>query len=199
MSKMETLNHCHVMEEKGWLFHSEDTCSTEDEYLHLLFALVFCLKPDRVLETGSYRGIGTVTIARALARNGIGHLYSLDNYPECVTAARSTLKKAEMEPFATVIEADSMDYLKETDEHFDFAFFDSMLPLRCKELKICLDRGLLQSGSMCALHDTSRVRTVTPGHHDPQTDAYWEELESIDEIKFLEFPLSRGLTLAQVK
>jgi predicted O-methyltransferase YrrM len=198
MSKTETLNHCHVPEERAWLFHSENSASTEEEYLYLLYALVYCLKPLSVLETGTYQGMGTVMMARALQRNSTGHLLSVEIDPKLAFFGRENLRMSELTDWATVVVSDSMDFLETTTRTFDFAFFDSALPLRVKELQLCLDRKLLRPGSFAALHDTSRLRTLTPGNPDPQSEQYWKELEAVPNIKYLEFPLSRGLTLLQV-
>jgi predicted O-methyltransferase YrrM len=209
--KTETSHHCHVPEERGWLFHSEDTQTTEDEYLHLLHSLVYCLKPLSVLETGTFKGYGTAAMAKALKRNGTGHLVSVEVVPDCVKWGREMLRVNDVADWATIVELDSLDFLKTTTRTFDFALFDSQLPLRCKELKICIERSLLKSGSMCALHDTSRLRTMSAGTPDPQTPLFWKELEELSSeygvnmerrffgrIKFIEFPYSRGLVLAQV-
>lgn len=196
--RMETLNHCHVVEERGWLFHSEDTQTTEDEYLQLLYALVYCLKPESVLETGTFKGYGSAAMAKALRKNGFGKLTTLEVEPIAAKWGEEMLRVNGLSSFAEVVNMDSLEYLSLTDQTFDFALFDSQLILRCQELNMCLDRGLIKSGCMCALHDTSRLRTVTPGTPDPLTVHYWKELESIKRIKFVEFPFSRGLTLAQV-
>ena len=196
--QIETLNHCHALAEKGWMFQSEDSETTEEEYLHLLYALVFALKPVSVLETGSDTGHGSVYIARALRRNKQGFLRSLENDPAVAPVARQNLKVNEVNEWAKVIQVDSLVYLKNTEWRFDFAFFDSLLELRCKELQICLERGLLQPGDMFAIHDTSKTRWLSPEVTDPNTARYWEELESMKGIKWLQFPLSRGLTLGQV-
>jgi len=198
MSKTETLNHCHVMEERGWLFHSEDSISTEEEYLYLLYALIYCLKPFKVLETGTCYGIGTAYICRALQKNGFGHVFSLEIEPQLVKKGWAQLELDGLEEWADIICTDSMEYLANTGEQFDFAFFDSLLPLRTKELKICLERKLLKSGTIFAMHDTSRLRTITPGSPDPQTPIHWKKFEAIEGIRWIEFPLSRGLTLGQV-
>lgn len=209
--KPETLNHCHVLEEKGYLFHSEDTQATEDEYLHLLHALVYSLKPSHILETGSYKGIGTAFMAKALKRNHDldpevlesfsynGKITSVEMEPAAAQYAFKMLEANRVDQFARIILSDSIEYLKVTEDRYDFAFFDSQLPLRVKELEICMGRGLLAPGSMWAMHDTSRLRTLSPGAPDPQTSVLWQELESLKGVTFLEFPLSRGLVVGQVK
>jgi len=194
----ETLNHCHVKEERAWLFRSEDTQTTEDEYLHLLHALVYCLKPVSVLETGAFKGFGTAFMAKALKRNGLGRVTSVECAHPAVEWAVENLRVNGVSDWATVVEADSIDFLTHTERTFDFALFDSQLPLRYKELKLCLDRKLLHAGDMCAFHDTSKLRTISPGTPDPQTATLWRELEGEGRIKFVEFPYSRGLVLAQV-
>jgi predicted O-methyltransferase YrrM len=204
--KIETENHCHVEEEKGYLFKSEDTQSTEDEYLHLLYALVYALKPRRILETGCFMGMGTAFMAKALKRNSEfqdfiphkGLIVSVEIQPKAVEWAREQLRVNAVSDYGLVVCMDSMEFLAEVTGTFDFAFFDSQLHLRAKELQICLDRGILSSGAFFAMHDTSRLRTITPGQHDPESDKMWIELEKIEGIKFLEFPLSRGLVLGQV-
>lgn len=208
--KVETLNHCHDFAEKGYLFHSEDTQSTEDEYLHLLHAVVYCLKPLNILETGSFKGYGTCTMAKALERTAqrdipselrhIGHIWAIEKEPKAAEWTRAMLRQNGLAGWATVFENDSIEFLSTATLNFafDFAFFDSLLSLRCKELALCLDRGLLKPGAFFAIHDTSRLRILTPGEKDPLTSDFWRDFESEKRVKFVEFPLSRGLVLGQV-
>jgi predicted O-methyltransferase YrrM len=197
--KVETLHHCHVKEERAWMFTSEDTQTTEHEYLNLLHALVYCLKPLSVLETGTFKGYGTTAMAKALKRNGVGRIVGVEIEMKAAMWAGEMLRVNGVADWADIVVSDSIHYLSTTGRIFDFALFDSQIPLRCKELKICLERGLLRSGSMACLHDTSRLRTTTPGEPDQQAKAHWDEFLSIPGIRFVEFPLSRGLTLLQVE
>lgn len=196
--QMETANHCHVREERAWLFHSMDSGSTEDEYLQLLYALVYCLKPYSILETGAYKGMGTAYMARALKKNGSGKIFSIEIAPGIAEVAQEQLLCNGLGDWGAIVCGDSRDFLRRTALKFDFAFFDSLLPMRCEEINICLERGLLLPGSIFAIHDTSRRRTLSPGVLDPETANHWEQFERISGIKWLEFPLSRGLTLGQV-
>lgn len=208
--RVETLNHCHDFAEKGYLFHSEDTQSTEDEYLHLLYTLVYCLKPTNILETGSFKGYGTCMMAKALARNRErevpedwkpeGQIWAIEKEPKAAEWTRAMLRQNNLAGWATIFESDSVEFLSTATLNFsfDFAFFDSLLSLRCKELALCLDRGFLKSGAFFAIHDTSRLRVLTPGEKDPLTAEFWREFEAEKRVKFVEFPLSRGLVLGQV-
>lgn len=195
----ETNNHPHVPEERAELFKSYDSATTEDEYLHLIYSLVYCLKPLQVLETGSWQGIGSVFICRALGRNGLGHLWSIEKAPMVAQVAREQLRINGLSQWGTVITGDSVDWIKECPKIFDFIFFDSLLPLRCVELNLCLDKGLLRSGRFFAMHDTSRLRITKDERRDVQSEEFWDELGKIDRVKILEFPFSRGLVLGQVR
>ena len=197
--KCEALNHPHVPQERAELFRSYDSATTEDEYLHLIYSLVYCLKPLQVLETGSWQGIGSAFICRALRRNGVGHLWTIEKAPKVAEVAREQLRINGLWELGTVITGDSLEWIANTSKKFDFAFFDSLLPLRCVELNLCLDKGLLSSGSFFAMHDTSRLRTtMNGGAVDEQTKDLWREIALIDRVKILEFPYSRGLVLGQV-
>jgi predicted O-methyltransferase YrrM len=46
------------------------------------YALVRALRPERVIETGTDKGLGSVVLAAALLRNGTGRLSTLDVNPE---------------------------------------------------------------------------------------------------------------------
>lgn len=196
--EIEALHHPHVPEEKGELFHSYDSQSTEEEYLYLLYAITYCLKPRQVLETGSYQGYGSSYIGAALRRNGSGHLTSLEHNDVYFKWAEEQVESNGLEDWVSLVKCESLEFLGGSGRKFDLAFFDSTLPLRTKEFSICLERGLLDCGSMAAFHDTSRLRTDTPGHPDPQTPLFWEEFLAIADIRFIEFPFSRGMILAQV-
>lgn len=196
--KIETLNHCHALEEKGYLFHSEDTQTTEEEYLFLLHALIYCLKPSSILETGSHKGAATVSMAEALKENSGGLLCAIEVMEHLAEQSNEAVRKRGLSLYVDVITEDSIYFLSNTNSQFDFAFFDSELHLRAQELQICLDRKLLAPGSFFAMHDTSRLRITAPGQPDPKTPVFWNEFEQIKGIKWLEFPLSRGLVLGQV-
>ncbi len=59
-----------------WL--ARDSEATEHDVSMLIGAFVWALKPDYVIETGTYRGDTTVMIGQALQALGRGHLVSID-------------------------------------------------------------------------------------------------------------------------
>lgn len=193
--------HPHAPEERAELFSAYDGGSTELEYLELLSALVRCTKPRRILETGTYLGHGTLALARAARDNGLGKVVSIERDAAVVSAVRDLLDRQGLDRVQLVL-YQSLGYLDAADEPFDFAFLDSCLSLRAKELDHLLDRRLLTPGAVVAIHDTSRRRCDAHGTPDPETAVLWTELERVIArhalVERLELPLSRGLLLLRI-
>ena len=199
----EHLAHPHVEEEKSHLFHCWDPCSTEMEYLAFWQALVGITKPENVLETGSYYGMGTLHIGQACVKNGFGKLYSIELDSVCFDATKQKVDENSLQETVELIEGDTRDFLRETDIVFDLAFFDSNLDIRMEEFRICLDREILKKGTFAVFHDSSKVRVCPArGGPDPHTKIFWDEFEKVRNDYDLEgqiqFPLSRGLLVVKV-
>lgn len=196
----ESHQHPHVEAERASLFRAFEPGSTELEYLELLRALVRCVKPRIVLETGAWKGRGTIALAEALAENCVGKLVSLEADPHAAANVRAKLIDRGLHN-AVVIAANSLDYLGSCTDRFELAFLDSSLSVRARELRRCLELRRLESGALIAIHDTSRTRTLPDGRPDPASARFWSEFETLrDEFalsQVLEFPLSRGLLLCR--
>jgi len=195
--------HSHHVDEKSDLFHSFDGGSTEIEYLNLLSSLIGVLKPNAVLETGCYFGYGTSFMAAALKQNGFGKIISLDSDLRAIDIAKNKSIENNVSEYIDFIHCDSISYLEKTDNVFDFSLFDSFLPIRAEECKICIERKLMKSGSVVSFHDSSKLRTPCndSSKRDPESIIFWQEIEKIRHYfsDFFEFPLSRGLLLSKIK
>jgi predicted O-methyltransferase YrrM len=73
------------------------------DLLRLIAAHVLEAKPEIVVECGS--GVSTVVLARCLALNGSGHVYSLENVPEYAKVTRMELARHDLSERATVLDA----------------------------------------------------------------------------------------------
>lgn len=84
------------------LRHDPDWAAAGDFLEHLVD---HCLatRPSLIVECGS--GLSTLILAACCARNGSGHVYSLEHGPEFATATRAEIARRGLEPFATVIDA----------------------------------------------------------------------------------------------
>jgi len=196
--------HPHVASERAELFSAHDGGSTEMEYLELLRALVGVCKPQRILETGAFRGYGTYTLAKACQANGFGRVISLEQDVAFCNEAISRVAFNHLSQWVRIFRQESRAWLStQVIEPFQFAFFDSgELDVRLEELHLCLTLGWLGPGAWFAIHDTSRVRSCDDtGTLAPTTAPFWDQftlLQDQQQLDVLEFPLSRGMVVGQV-
>lgn len=200
---LESEVHPHCPQEKAELFCSFDNGSTEIEVLAFLRAIVQLIKPQFVLETGTFLGIGAIAIGHALRENGFGKLITLETKQELCEKAKEKIYNCGLSGYVEIVNMDSLQFIAQLSPRgflkFDFAFFDSATPVRIKEFWSLWHKGLL--ANIVAFHDTSiyREKTLTiPG--EPQSE-YLAELDKIEKKCCrgrLEFNLSRGLRIMQL-
>jgi predicted O-methyltransferase YrrM len=127
-------------------WHSDDAQATEHEVSELVAAFVRALQPEIVVETGSNSGQTTEAIGRALARNGHGHLHSLEIDPVMADLAA---QRCEGLP-VTVVRSDSLSWSPPGE--VGFAWLDSEPGIRHLELQRL--RRFLAGGAIVGIHDT---------------------------------------------
>lgn len=184
----ETNVHPHAPEERADLFRCAGGATTEFEYLNLLHALVLAAKPGNVLETGCFKGMGTLALASALAANGFGTVHSIDlKPPEELTA---NLQRYGLTDRVRIVASDSVSFCATyTGEAFDFVFFDANIHGRAREHDLLARRGKLTPGALCVFHDASPLR------HQVMTS--FDYIRYTESLPGIVFPLSRGLKISQ--
>ena len=65
-----------------------DSMTAEVEVLEFLRTLVTTIKPNLVVETGTFLGVSTLWIAEALRVNGVGRVISCEYDPQVFAAAK---------------------------------------------------------------------------------------------------------------
>lgn len=191
--RIESNVHPHVEFEKSNLFTSDDDGSTEYEVLNWLHSTIRLLKPNFVLETGAYHGLGTVAMAHACKLNGFGKIISIEKFDKYCSATEELLEKCNLKKYSEVYFSDSLEFLEKTKINFDIAFFDSETTIRAKECEICFERNILQK--LAVFHDTSKHRldSITPIKVQEQ---YRKDILKLSSHKkcsgFFESNLSRG-------
>lgn len=194
-------HHPHVPEEQANLFSAPDSGATEIEYLTLLYAFARCMKPRHVLETGTYRGHGTLAIAQALQDNNVEAEFStVERSASMLAQARQMVNGQNCGALVRWFEANSLDFIKEYEgPQFEFVFLDSDTDVRAAELQLLLERDLLQEGCIVCVHDTSRLREKSqPSFVNTPMIKALDEIEFDEDNNFglhgaFEFPFSRGL------
>jgi glycosyltransferase involved in cell wall biosynthesis len=128
-----------------------DGYTAEVEVLDFLYALVRLTKPDRVLETGTWFGRSAIAIAAALRDNGFGQLLTIERSDEVAQIAARNIDQENLGELITLRVANSLE-IEVRDENYDFALFDSDIPLRAAEFTKFYDK--LQPGATIVFHDT---------------------------------------------
>ncbi len=190
--------HPHVSEEKASLFLAHSMGSTEIEILNWLHATLCMLKPELVVETGAFEGLGTLALADACRANRCGHVHSLEIDPVSCKKVRQLLARQGLSAWATVHCIDSREFLRTTDLCFDVGFFDSLFQHRAEEYELCLKRGLIRRAA--AFHASSSFRGLSLPEGSEEHSAYRRRIRELAAqdpacTGFLESNLSRGLTV----
>lgn len=133
-----------------------------------LYCLIRHFKPRRVLEIGTHLGSSTLYISAALKRNAEegapGQLLTVDvvdvNAPNAawarVGALRTPLQMLEEFGTADLVRfhvADSLEFLRNNQERFDFCFLDGNHSAKWVYNEVQLVQRALQPGSLVLLHD----------------------------------------------
>lgn len=160
-----------------------DRIGAETEVLYFLKALVHLIKPERVLETGTYKGATASAIGLALAANGTGRLTTLECDEAFATASKAALQSLPIE----VINISSLDYIPEG--LIDLLFLDSHRPMRVKEFHHF--KSHLADQALILWHDSAPEHAVV--HEDIAA------LVAAGEIDAVLLPTPRGLTISKLR
>jgi predicted O-methyltransferase YrrM len=164
-----------------------DSMTAEYEVLEFLRTLVTTLKPDLVVETGSFLGASTLWIAEGLERNGFGRVISCEYDPVVFAKAQ---EKIAASPLRSRIELRNESSLElDVRGTIDMLFSDSDMPIREQEVERFLPQ--MNPNGLVLMHDaSSHLRVVR--------DAALS-LERKGLLSVLLLPTPRGLVLAQPK
>lgn len=189
--------HAHLKEEKPELFKSFDGGSTELEYLDLLHYLVKAVKPNLVLETGSFKGFGSLAIAFSLRENGLGKLVTIDIEKHRIAELEEKIRLYNLADFIETHCIDSIEYCNITSRQYDIVFFDSDIAVRPYEFRKLHKKKAIKN--LAIFHDTSIYRSKTlynPHENNGDYLAFLRKLQA--EFGGINFPLSRGLQVFQI-
>ncbi len=162
-----------------------DSMSAEVEVLDFLKSLVITMKPELVVETGTFSGLSTLRIAEGLQANGFGCVITCEWDKKVFDAAK---KRFASSGFGQWIDARNESSLEiKVDGRIDLLFCDSDVPLREKEVRRFLPQ--LNPHGLIVIHDaSSAMKSVREGAL---------KLEAEGLISVLLLPTPRGLVVAQ--
>lgn len=162
-----------------------EAMTAEKEVLDLLYSIVRALKPRIVVETGTFAGISSTYIARALIENGRGRLITCEMDPAAHAMAEKRFAEQGLTSHIDLRLSSSFDL--ELPETIDLLYCDSDVNVREEEVRRFIDR--VSPFGLILMHDAgSHYQVVRQG-------ALRLEREGLISVVLLSTP--RGLVIAQ--
>ena len=168
------------------------TCWTpqgvECEVAQWLVATVQMLKPDVVLDTGTYVGTSAVHLAEGCRRNGAGHVWTQDVDGTVLNVALASIEAANLEDWVSVRKCGSVvETCELIGQPVDLAFIDADTPYtdtRARELAAVWP--FLSDRAVVLAHDTSPAW------------GRWQ-VAAVRGYDMVHLPTPRGLTVLRVR
>jgi prolipoprotein diacylglyceryl transferase len=162
-----------------------DGQTAEVEVLEFLKAMVTTLKPQLVVETGTFMGLSTVRIAEGLKQNGLGRVITCESDPVVFAQAQERIRASGLAKWIDARNQPSLEL--RVPGTIDLLFSDSDIPVREEEVRHFLPQ--MNPHGLILMHDaSSHVKTVREA-------ALRLEQEGLISVVLL--PTPRGLVVAQ--
>jgi prolipoprotein diacylglyceryl transferase len=162
-----------------------DTMTAEVEVLEFLRCLMTTIKPNLVVETGTFLGVSTVYMAEGLQRNGSGKIITCEPDREVFAKAKEKIDGSGLGKWVDYRCESSMEV--KVPGTIDVLFCDSLPELREPEVRHFLPQ--VNPNGVILMHDaSSHLKTVREA-------ALRMEQEGLISVVLL--PTPRGLVLAQ--
>lgn len=166
-------------------WHMFDSMTAEAEVLEFLRTLITTVKPELVVETGSFLGVSTLWIAEGLKANGFGRIVSCEFDPLVFAKAKEKIEASGLSEWIELRNESSLEM--QVDGTIDLLFSDSDMPIREAEVKRFLPQ--IRSTGLILMHDASSHLKIV------RDAAFKMESEGLLSCIFL--PTPRGLVVAQ--
>jgi prolipoprotein diacylglyceryl transferase len=166
-------------------WHMYDSMTAEVEVLEFLKAIVTTIKPELVVETGTFSGLSTLHIAEGLKANGFGRVITCEYDAKVFATAQKRFASSGLGQWIDARNESSLDM--NVDGRIDLLFCDSDAPLRGQEVRKFLPQ--MNPHGLILMHDaSSSMKTVREAAL---------KLEAEGLLSVLLLPTPRGLVMAQ--
>ncbi|MBV8475515.1 MAG: class I SAM-dependent methyltransferase [Acidobacteria bacterium] len=162
-----------------------DSMTAELEVLEFLRAVVTTIKPELVLETGTFSGISTLWIAEGLKANGRGKVITCESDPTVFLSAQGRIASSGLSAWIDCRRQSSLEVA--VDGRIDLLFSDSDMGIREQEVRRFLPQ--MSPYGIILMHDASS--------HLKQVRQAALRLEAEGLISVLLLATPRGLAVAQ--
>jgi predicted O-methyltransferase YrrM len=162
-----------------------DSMTAEIEVLEFLRTVVTTIKPELVVETGTFSGISTLWIAEGLKANGRGRIISCEFDPKVYENAKARIAASGLAEWIELRNESSLEM--KVGGTIDLFFSDSDMPIREQEIRRFLPQ--INPYGLILMHDASSHLKIV------REAALKLEREGLISVVLLRTP--RGLVVAQ--
>jgi len=162
-----------------------DSMTAEAEVLEFLRTIVTTIKPELVVETGTFSGLSTLWIAEGLKANGRGRVITCEFDYEIYENAKARIQASGLAAWIELRNESSLDM--RVEGAIDLFFSDSDMPIREQEIRRFLPQ--INPYGLILMHDAS-------SHLKVVREAALK-LEQDGLISAVLLPTPRGLVVAQ--
>ena len=162
-----------------------DSMTAEVEVLDFLETLVTTMKPELVVETGTFSGLSTLRIAAGLKKNGLGRVITCEYDAKVFAAAQQRFNASGLAQWIDARNESSLEM--KVEGRIDLLFCDSDTPIRGQEVRRFLPQ--MNPYGLILMHDASSAMKVV------REAALQMEQEGLISVVLL--PTPRGLVVAQ--
>lgn len=163
----------------------QDSMSAELEILEFLKQLVLTIKPELIVETGTFVGVSAIHMAEAIRTNGFGRIITCEFDERVYAKAKQRIDASGVGRFIDCRNQSSLEMT--VDGTIDLFFSDSHLPIREAEIRRFLPQ--ISPNGLILMHDTS-------SHYKIAREAAFR-LEQEGLLSMVLLPTPRGLMIAQ--
>lgn len=164
----------------------------------LLALLSKMLRPQRILEIGTYTGYSALCLAEGLAQNG--HLHSVDNNAEIIDMAQSYVDRSAYREQITLHQGPGLDWIHRLDESWDLVFIDADKENYPNYLEALLPK--LPIGAIILADNVLwSGKVADPGAGDAETSAlrlYNQRIMNHTRLEGMIISVRDGISLARV-
>jgi prolipoprotein diacylglyceryl transferase len=166
-------------------WHMYDSMTAEVEVLDFLKTVVTTIKPELVVETGTFSGLSTLRIAEGLKANGFGRVITCEYDAKVFAAAKERFASSGLAQWIDARNQSSLEM--KVDGRIDLLFCDSDAPIRGQEVLHFLPQ--MNPSGLILMHDASSAMKIV------REAALQLEQEGLISVVLL--PTPRGLVVAQ--
>jgi predicted O-methyltransferase YrrM len=166
-------------------WHMFDSMTAEAEVLEFLRTVVTTIKPDLVVESGTFSGISTLWIAEGLKANGRGRVITCEFDSKVCENAKARIAASGLAEWIELRNESSLDM--KVEGPIDLFFSDSDIAIREQEIRRFLPQ--INPFGLILMHDASSHLKIV------REAALKLEQEGLISVVLLRTP--RGLVVAQ--